>query len=169
MIRCHVFHSWSVIFRNWEYIFFLSTILKNSWSHLYSDSTTGQKSWWNVGPHVQVGIYKNRLVWEGSNQRYKISNATKSAVFAATDSGPGNATQNLCEAICAHQCTSKTNKQTRKKQGSFRRNQEKRGRGWPEYTPAGSLLLCCWPQKCAKRWNRLTGFLLSLNTSAFCR
>lgn len=72
------------------HIFFLSTILKNSWPHLYSDWTTGQKSWWNGGPYVQVGIYTNRLVREGSNQRYKISNATKSAVFAATDSGPGN-------------------------------------------------------------------------------
>lgn len=57
------------------HIIFLSTFLKNSWSHLYSHSITGQKSWWNEGPYVQVicviirvGIYKNRPMWGGSNQ-----------------------------------------------------------------------------------------------------
>lgn len=36
------------------HIIFFSTFLTNSWSHLYSDSTTGQKSGWNDGPYPQV-------------------------------------------------------------------------------------------------------------------
>lgn len=176
LIRWHVFHSWSIIFRNWEYtysIIFLSTFLKNSWSHLYSHSITGQKSWWNEGPYVQVicviikvGIYKNRPMWGGSNQIYMIRNTTKSAVFAATDSGLGNA--NLHEAICAHHCMYKTKTRTRtktkKKQGSFWRKKKKKGQRF-------TWIYACWVSTtvmltsdvCQKR-KRSTGFLMSLNT-----
>lgn len=131
MIRWHVFHSWSIIFRNWEYTYYgLANIPeKQLYSHsLYSDLTTGQKSWWNEEPYVQlicviirVGIYKNRPMWGGSNQIYMIRNATKSAVFAATDSGPGKANLNLHEAICAHHWMS----ETKGKKKSFWRKKEK--------------------------------------------
>lgn len=134
LIRWHVFHSWSYISGTGNtHIIFLSTFLKNSWSHLYSHSITGQKSWWNEGPYVQVicviirvGIYKNRPMWGGSNQIYTIRHATKSAVFAATDSGLGNA--NLHEAICAHHCMYKTKTNKKKKQGSFWGKKRKRGK-----------------------------------------
>lgn len=169
MIRWHVFHSWSIIFRNWEYtLFSFPQSWKNSWSHLHSDSITGQKSWWNEGPYVQVGIYKNRLMWRWSNQRYKIINATKSAVFAATDSGPGNATQNLREAICAHQCMSETNKQEKSKAVSEEIKKTGPRLTWI-YTCCVSTTLLLTSEVCQKKRNRLTGFLLSINTSAFCR
>lgn len=88
-------------------------------------------------------------MWGGSNQIYKIRNATKSAVFAATDSGPGNV--NLHEAILAQHCMSKANKNEKKKTRQFLKIKRKRGEGLSGYTPAGCLLLWCWPRKCAKK------------------
>lgn len=173
MIRWHVFHSRSIIFRNWEYTYYgLANIPeKQLYSHsLYSDLTTGQKSWWNEGPYVQlicviirVGIYKNRPMWGGSNQIYMIRNATKSAVFAATDSGPGKGNLNLHEAICAHHWMSET--KAKKKV-----SEEKKKKGL-RFT----WIYACWvsttvmltSEVCQKR-KRLPGFLMSLNISALC-
>lgn len=66
-------------------------------------------------------------MWGGSNQICMIRNATKSAVFAATDSGPGNANLDLREAICAKHCMSKTStkKKKKKKARQFLKKKEK--------------------------------------------
>lgn len=63
-------------------------------------------SGWYLQEQTGVGRVKPKTQ---DQQRYQVS------WFAATDSGPGNATQNLREAICAPRCTSKTNKQEKSK------------------------------------------------------
>lgn len=62
-------------------------------------------------------------MWGGSNQIYMIRNATKSAVFAATDSGLGNT--NLHEAICAHHCMYKTKTKQKKARQFLKKKKEK--------------------------------------------
>lgn len=153
MTRWHVFHSWSIIFRNWEYFFVNIPEKQLIISVFRLDYWTEVLMKWGIlfsGNMIfRVRMYKNKPTWGGSNQTYMIRNATKSAVFAATDSGPGNANLNLCEAICAHHWMSKM-KQTTARQ-ILEKKKRKRREGSPGYTPAGSLRLWCWPQKCAKK------------------
>lgn len=85
------------------HIIFLSTFLKNSWSHLYSDSTTGQKSWWNETV-FSGNMYNNQSVSTTADQCEEgqmIRNATKSAVSAENDRRLANTNLN----VWGHPCT----------------------------------------------------------------
>lgn len=169
MIRCHVFHSWSVIFRNWEYTFFSCQQSWKTADHICIQTRLQDKSLDEMGDHM-FRLVSTRTDWCRKGQTKDTRSATLPSQLYLLLLIVDQVTQPKTSMRPSVHISARL-KQTNKKKSKAVSEEIKKNGAEVDLNIhlLGLLLLCCWPQKCAKRWNRFTGFLLSLNTSAFCR